>query len=112
MMVIAMADDSIPGPCTLLPGTYRLGLYFSDLRFSLPQRQQITADRRVIPRGAVGGTANDARSRYAEYVRRPAFRLGLVRALDAVSPLGLGSIKGYVGILEQRVQRVLGIHAH
>jgi hypothetical protein len=51
------------------------------------------------------GTAAES-SRHAEHVRRPAFRLGLVGALDAVPPLGLGNVKRYVGILEQRVQRV------
>ena len=51
-------------------------------------------------------------SRHSEDVRQPAFRRRLVGALDAVPPLRLGNVKCRVGIFEQSLQRLLGIHAH
>ena len=51
-------------------------------------------------------------SRHADDVRQPAFRRRLVGALDAVPPLSLGKVKRRVGIFEQSLQRLLGIHAY
>ena len=60
----------------------------------------------------VDGRVTAVSSRHAEHVRRAAFRLGLVGAVDAIAPLGFGAVKRYVRIFEQSVQRLLGIHAY